>query len=48
MTKAITLVLDEAELEELESILVCDDAEAALDLLRGHLRARVPHLLEGG
>jgi len=48
MAKAITLVLDEAELEELERVLADDDAEAALDLLCKYLRHKVPYLLEGG
>jgi hypothetical protein len=47
MKKATTLVLQEEELLELLRILD-DDAPAALEFLRRHLRAKAHQLLEGG
>jgi hypothetical protein len=45
---AMTLILDDVELLELTRILMDDDAEAALDFLKRHLKARSKELLEGG
>ena len=46
--KAISLVLEDAELIELTRILMDDDAEAALDFLKRHLKGKAKELLEGG
>jgi len=48
MTKAATLVFEEAELLELLRIFDDGDAPAALAFLREHLQAKVHQLLEGG
>jgi hypothetical protein len=45
---AITLVLEDVELLELTRILMDDDAEAALDFLKRHLKGKAKELLEGG
>ena len=45
---AITLVLEDVELLELTRIMLDDDAEAALDFVKRHLKARSKELLEGG
>jgi hypothetical protein len=47
-SKAISLVFEDAELIELARILMDDDAEAALDFLKRHLKAKAKGLLEGG
>jgi hypothetical protein len=46
--KAISLVLEDAELIEMTRILMDDDAEAALDFLKRHLKGKARELLEGG
>lgn len=48
MKKAVTLVLEEAELVELARILLDDDAEGALLFLKVHLKEKAKQLLEGG
>lgn len=48
MTKATTLVLEEAEVLELLRIIDDDDGAAALDFLRQHLQAKAHQMLEGG
>ncbi len=47
-TRAISLVLEDVELIELTRILMDDDAEAALDFLKRHLKGKAKELLEGG
>lgn len=47
-TRAISLVLEDDELIELTRILMDDDAEAALDFLKRHLKGKAKELLEGG
>ena len=47
-TRAISLVLEDDELIELTRILIDDDAEAALDFLKRHLKGKAKELLEGG
>ena len=47
-SKAISLVFEDAELIELTRILMDDDAEAALDFVKRHLKGKAKELLEGG
>ena len=46
--KALSLVLEDADLIELARILMDDDAEAALEFLKRHLKGKAKELLEGG
>jgi hypothetical protein len=48
MKKAITLVLEDADILELMRILMDEDAESALVFLRQHLKGKVREALEGG
>jgi hypothetical protein len=46
--RAMSLVLEEAELIELIRILMDDDAEGALGFLKVHFKGKARDLLEGG
>jgi hypothetical protein len=46
MSRVMNLVLEDEDLMELERILLDDDAEGALEWLRGHLSGKAPHVLE--
>ncbi len=46
--KVISLILDEAEVIELQRILTDKDAEGALAFLGTHLRGKAREALEGG
>ena len=46
--KALSVILEEAELIELVRLLMDDDAEAALAFLKLHFKGRAKDLLEGG
>jgi hypothetical protein len=46
--KALSVILEDAELLELARILMDDDAEAALAFLRCHFKGKARELLEGG
>jgi hypothetical protein len=46
--KALSAILEEAELIELTRILMDDDAEGALAFLRRHFKGKAKELLEGG
>ena len=46
--KALTLVLEESQLQELFRIILDQDEEAALLFLRAHLQDKVRQALEGG
>ncbi len=48
MKKALSLVLEEAEVIELMRILLDDDAEGALAFLKTHFRGKARELLESG
>lgn len=48
MKKALSLVLEEAEVIELMRILLDDDAEGALAFLKTHFKGKARELLEGG
>ena len=48
MKKAITLILEDADIIELIRILMDEDGEAALVFLKQHLKARLREALEGG
>jgi hypothetical protein len=48
MKKTLSVILEDGELIELSRILLDDDAEAALDFLKRHLKGKVKELLEGG
>lgn len=48
MKKAITLVLEDADIIDLMRILMDEDAEAALVFLKQHLRSKLREALEGG
>ena len=48
MKKAITLVLEDADIIELMRILMDGDAEGALVFLKQHLKAKLREALEGG
>jgi hypothetical protein len=47
MSEVMNLILEEAEILELERILLDDDADAALAWLKAHLVGKSSHLLEG-
>jgi len=47
MSEVMNLILDEADILELERILLDDDAEAALVWLKAHLAGKPSHVLEG-
>jgi len=46
--KALSVVLEDAEVIELARILMDDDAEAALAFLKRHVKGKAKELLEGG
>lgn len=46
--KALSVVLEDAEVIELTRILMDDDAEAALAFLKRHFKGKAKELLEGG
>lgn len=46
--KALSVILEEAQLIELVRILMDDDAEAALAFLKRHFKGKAKELLEGG
>jgi len=46
--KAISIVLDDADVIELARILMDDDAEGALAFLELHFKGKAKELLEGG
>jgi len=46
--KALSVILEKAELIELARILMDDDAEAALAFLKRHFKGKAKELLEGG
>jgi hypothetical protein len=46
--KALSVVLEDADLIELAHILMDDDAEAALAFLKRHFKGKAKELLEGG
>ena len=46
--KALSVVLEDADLIELARILMDDDAEAALVFLKRHFKGNSKELLEGG
>ncbi len=46
--KALSMILEDAELIELARILMDDDGEGALDFLRRHLKSKPQELLAGG
>jgi hypothetical protein len=46
--KALTIVLEQADLIELMRIMMDDDADSALAFLKRHMRGRTRELLEGG
>ena len=48
LKKALTLVLEDADIIELERILMDDDADAALIFLQRHLKGKTKEVLEGG
>ena len=48
MKKAMTLVLEDADIIELTRILMDEDAEAALTFLKQHLKGKLRETLEGG
>ena len=48
MKKALTLVVEDADLIELCRILLDRDADAALVFLQLHLKGKARDLLEGG
>lgn len=48
MKKALTIVLEQADLIELMRIMMDDDADSALAFLKRHMRGRTRELLEGG
>jgi hypothetical protein len=47
MKHSVDLILDDDQLIELHRILLDEDAAAALDFLKRHLRSRVATLLDG-
>jgi len=46
--KALSVILEDADLIELARILMDDDAEAALVFLKSHFKGKAKDLLEGG
>jgi hypothetical protein len=46
--KALSVILEEAELIELVRLLMDDDAEGALAFLKRHFKGKAKELLEGG
>ena len=46
--KALSVILEEADLIELVRLLMDDDAEAALAFLKLHFKGKARDLLEGG
>lgn len=48
MKKAINLTLEDGEIVELIRIMLDEDAEAALEFLKGHFKGKARELLEGG
>jgi hypothetical protein len=48
MKKALSVVVEDADLLELMRILMDDDAEAALVFLKQHFKGKARDLLEGG
>jgi len=48
LKKALSVVLEDADLIELARILLDEDADAALDFLKRHLKGKAQQLLEGG
>jgi len=46
--RALSIVIEDAQLIELARILMDDDADAALDFLKRHLKGKAQQLLEGG
>jgi len=46
--KALSIVLEDADLIELARILMDDDAEGALAFLKRHFKGKAKELLEGG
>jgi len=46
--KAFSLVLDDTDVIELARILIDDDADAALEFIKRHLKGKARELLEGG
>lgn len=48
MLKAVTIVLDEPEIQELYRILLDGDQAGALEFLNAHFRSKLRELMEGG
>ena len=48
MKKAISIVLEDADLLELTRVLLDSDADGALEFLRQHFKGKARDLLEGG
>lgn len=48
MKKAITITLEDGEILELMRIMLDEDAQAALEFLKYHLKGKARELLEGG
>lgn len=48
MKKALSLILEDAEIIELIRILMDDDADEALVWLKTHFKGKARDLLEGG
>jgi len=46
--KALSVILEEAELIELARVLMDDDADGALAFLKRHFKGKAKELLEGG
>lgn len=46
--KALSVILEDAEVMELVRILMDDDARGALDFLKVHFKGQVKDLFEGG
>ena len=47
MSEVVNLILEEADILELERILLDDDAEGALTWLKAHLGGKASRVLEG-
>ena len=48
MKKAVTLVLEDAQIIELIRILIDNDEQDALSFLKAHFKGKARELLEGG
>ena len=48
MKKIFNLILEDADLIDLMSIIMDDDAEAALSFLKAHFHVKANELLQGG